>query len=122
MIAKHDIRMDLLRPGAAPLIHAVRDDNHSRSLRIILFRGGVPWPLPGNLQAVIRYAKPDGTGGAYDTLPEGTDAWRAEGNLLTIVLGLGVPGVWLGMVVEWLIRAVLLRSRVKGDKWLSHHA
>ena len=46
----------------------------------------------------------------------------AIGYVLTIVLGFGVPGVWLGMVVEWLIRAVLLRSRVKGDKWLSHHA
>ena len=42
--------------------------------------------------------------------------------ILTIVVGLGVPGVWLGMMVEWLIRALLLRYRVKGDKWLSHHA
>lgn len=46
----------------------------------------------------------------------------AVGYVLTIVLGLGVPGVWLGMMLEWLIRAVLLRHRVKGEKWLSHHA
>lgn len=46
----------------------------------------------------------------------------AIGYVLTIVLGFGVPGVWLGMMVEWLIRAVLLRHRVAGDKWLSHHA
>ena len=46
----------------------------------------------------------------------------AIGYVLTIVLGLGVPGVWLGMLIEWLLRAVLLRIRVKGDKWLSHHA
>ena len=46
----------------------------------------------------------------------------AIGYLLTIVLGLGVPGVWLGMMLEWMIRAVLLRHRVKGEKWLSHHA
>ncbi len=46
----------------------------------------------------------------------------AIGYILTIVVGLGVPGVWLGMMVEWLIRALLLRHRVKGDKWLSHHA
>lgn len=45
----------------------------------------------------------------------------AIGYLLTIVLGLGVPGVWLGMVIEWCIRAVALRMRVRGDKWLSHH-
>lgn len=46
----------------------------------------------------------------------------AVGYVLTIVMGFGVPGVWLGMVLEWMIRAVLLRSRVKGDKWLAHHA
>ena len=46
----------------------------------------------------------------------------AIGYVLTIVLGFGVPGVWLGMLIEWFIRAVLLRMRVKGDKWLSHHA
>lgn len=46
----------------------------------------------------------------------------AIGYMLTIVLGMGVPGVWLGMMVEWLIRALLLRQRVKGEKWLSHHA
>ncbi len=46
----------------------------------------------------------------------------AVGYVLTIVLGLGVPGVWLGMMLEWLVRAVLLRLRIRGDKWLSHHA
>ena len=45
----------------------------------------------------------------------------AVGYVLTIVMGLGVPGVWLGMMVEWLLRAVLLRLRVRGDRWLSHH-
>lgn len=46
----------------------------------------------------------------------------AIGYVLTIVLGFGVPGVWLGMMIEWCIRAILLRRRVAGDKWLSHHA
>lgn len=46
----------------------------------------------------------------------------AIGYVLTIVMGLGVPGVWLGMMVEWLLRAVLLRIRINGDKWLKHHA
>ena len=46
----------------------------------------------------------------------------AIGYVLTIVLGFGVPGVWMGMMIEWLIRAVLLRRRIKGEKWLTHHA
>ena len=45
----------------------------------------------------------------------------AVGYVLAIVVGLGVPGIWLGMMVEWLLRAVLLRLRVRGDRWLSHH-
>lgn len=44
------------------------------------------------------------------------------GYLLTVEAGLGVPGVWLGMMAEWLLRALLLRWRIHGDKWLSHHA
>lgn len=40
------------------------------------------------------------------------------GYVLTIVLGLGVPGVWLGMMIEWAIRALLFHLRVRSDKWL----
>ena len=89
------LTMDLLRPGAAPLIHAVRDDSHSRAVQIALLRDGVPWHLPKGIQAVIRYAKPDGTGGAYDTLPDGTNAWQTAGNRLTVLLApqvFTVPG------------------------------
>lgn len=89
------LNMDLLQPGAAPLIHAVRDDSHSRAVQIALFRGGVPWHLPRDVHAVIRYAKPDGTGGAYDTLPDGTNAWQAAGNRLAVILApqvFTVPG------------------------------
>ena len=40
------------------------------------------------------------------------------GYLLTIRLGLGVPGIWIGMVLEWVIRALILHTRLKGTKWL----
>ena len=43
----------------------------------------------------------------------------AVGYVLTIPLGLGVPGVWLGMVLEWLGRAVVLRLRLRGQRWLA---
>lgn len=42
----------------------------------------------------------------------------AIGYILTIVAGFGVPGVWMGMMCEWLIRAVLMRRRLSGNKWL----
>ena len=41
------------------------------------------------------------------------------GYVLTIPLGLGVPGVWLGMMIEWILRALLFHLRVKSDGWLS---
>ena len=42
----------------------------------------------------------------------------AVGYVLTITLGLGVPGVWLGMMIEWLLRALMFHLRVRSDGWL----
>ena len=39
------------------------------------------------------------------------------GYVLSIVFGLGVPGIWLGMTGEWLFRAVVLRIRLKKSSW-----
>lgn len=41
------------------------------------------------------------------------------GYLFTIVLGMGVPGVWLGMMIEWGIRSLMFHLRVKSDRWLT---
>ena len=43
------------------------------------------------------------------------------GYILTIVLGIGVPGVWLALSFEMLVRAIVLRKRVRGDKWYRNH-
>ena len=40
------------------------------------------------------------------------------GYLLTIPLGFGVPGVWMGLILEWLLRAVCQRLRMRGSRWL----
>ena len=42
----------------------------------------------------------------------------AIGYVLTIPLGLGIAGVWLGLVLEWAFRAMLLRPRLRSGKWL----
>ena len=46
----------------------------------------------------------------------------ALGYVLTIPMGMGVAGVWVAMIVEWLLRAVLMRLRLRGDKWLQKTA
>lgn len=42
------------------------------------------------------------------------------GYVLGILLHLGVAGVWLAMVIEWGVRAVVFSLRLKGEKWHSH--
>ncbi len=42
----------------------------------------------------------------------------ALGYTLSIPMGLGVTGAWIGMVSEWALRAGILRIRFRGEKWL----
>ncbi len=39
------------------------------------------------------------------------------GYLLTIPLGLGVPGVWIGLSAEWAFRALVLHFRFREKNW-----
>ena len=41
-----------------------------------------------------------------------------SGYLFAITLGMGVAGVWLGQLIEWIIRAIVMRRRMKTDKWI----
>lgn len=96
MIITHKVTMDMMNPGQLPRIHAVQDDQYSRNLELTLLSGGEPWQIPGDVTVVVRYCKPDGTGGEYNTLPDDTTAWSAEGNILTVALApqvLTVPGM-----------------------------
>lgn len=96
MIITHKIKMDLLDPGQMPRIHAVQDDQYSRNLELALYEENRPWDIPEGITAIIRYRKSDGTGGEYNQLPDGSAAWNAEGNVLTIALApqvATVPGM-----------------------------
>lgn len=86
MIVTHNITIDLLDKGAVPQVDATQDDQYTRNLAIALMEGETPWTIPEDSAAVIRYCKGDGVGGEYDTLPDGTAAWWAEGNVLTLAL------------------------------------
>lgn len=95
MIITSKLKMDLERAGVTPVIHAVQDDSYSRDLEITLLAGGLPCLIPGTATALVRYCKADGTGGEYDTMPDGTAAWAASRNVLTVRLApqvLTAPG------------------------------
>lgn len=96
MMITHEITMDLGQQGTAPLIDAVQDDRYTRNVAMTLLDHGSPWAVPAGVKAVISYRKADNVGGQYDTLPDGTTAWSATENLLTIALApqvLTVPGM-----------------------------
>lgn len=40
------------------------------------------------------------------------------GYVLTIPCGLGIAGVWVSLIVEWLSRAVVFRLRLRRSRWL----
>ena len=110
MIMTHKLEMDLLEPGSIRRIYAVQDDRYSRNLELTLYAGLEPWTVPENVQTVIRYRKPDGTGGEYNVLPDGSSAWMAENNVLTVALApqvLTVPGTVMMSVMLQKDRAQL---------------
>ena len=80
------LKLNLKRCGITPTIDAAQGDVLSRGLELSLFNGAKPYLLPENLAVLIRYKKADGKGGEYDTLPDGSPAWSAKGNKLTILL------------------------------------
>ena len=95
MIITNQFKLDLQNPGTTPTIHAVQNDSYSRNLEIALYAGRRPFAFPKTGRVVIRYKKSDGKGGEYDTLPDGSVAWKSSENLLTIALApqvLTTPG------------------------------
>lgn len=96
MIVTSKLTLDLARRGVTPRVDAVQDDKYSRDLEITLLSGGEAWAVPEGAAVAVSYVKPDGTVGKYDTLPDGTAAWSAAGNVLTVALApqvLTCPGL-----------------------------
>lgn len=81
------LRVDLLDPGVPQIIHAVQNDSNSRKIAFNIYAGGAQWAVPDGTLVTVRYKKPDGTAGFYDTLPDGsTSAATIEGNVVTVAL------------------------------------
>ena len=84
MYVTHNLLMDLAGPAVVPKVDMVQRDQYVRKLRLELFSDGAPWSVPEQAHALICYQKEDGTGGEYDTLPDGRRAYGTEGNILTL--------------------------------------
>lgn len=86
MIIEHKLQMDLTCRGMIPKIDAVQGDCNTRTVELALQSSGMDWEIPEGTRVRLRYCKNDGTKGLYDTLPDGTAAWKTEGNRLTVTL------------------------------------
>lgn len=92
----HKIKMALDRRGVTPVIDAVQGDENARSVEISLTCNHLPWNIPEDASALVRYRKSDGTGGIYNTMEDGSAATKVEGNVITARLAkqvLTVPGL-----------------------------
>lgn len=95
MIITHKIGMDLATRNIKPRVDVVQGDKLSRVLEVTLYDSGTAFYVPEGASVMMRYRKPDRTGGSYDTLPDGTQAWSAERNVVRFTLApqmLTVPG------------------------------
>lgn len=95
MLITSKLEIDLRQPGFKQIAYAVQGDSNTRALEISLFSGGLAWEIPPETTMVVFFNKGDGTGGSYDTLPDGTAAGSISGNVVTVTLApqvLTAPG------------------------------
>lgn len=95
MILTHKITLSLDSRDGIQSIDAVQGDT-ARAVELTLLENGRAWAVPEDVRAVIRYRRIyGGSGGIYDSLPEGAAAWAVSENKVTVLLApavLAVPG------------------------------
>ena len=92
-----NIVLNLQAPAFAT-VFSPQGQTLSRSIQATLMDGATPWEIPETALCIIRYAKPDGTKGFYDTLEDDSSAYSYNGNVVTFGLAtqaLTVPGTVL---------------------------
>lgn len=106
MVITHKFDMAVDRRGPAPIVDAVQGDTNTREIHVSLFTTPTPnkkeaWPIPDGTRILVRFRKRDGTGGVYDTLPDGSAAVSYSGNTVRALLAphvLSVDGLVLAQI------------------------
>jgi hypothetical protein len=82
----HNLKIDLARPEIVPPVAVSQGDAYTREVKVALYANGVAWTPPAGHDVAVRYRKPDGATGIYDTLPDGSAAWSSKDNTVTVTL------------------------------------
>ena len=80
------LNLNLQFPNYSTTMYAVQHDRLSRKITAVLADGATPFVPEYGTLAVVRYKKPDGTCGFYDTDEDGNDAVTWDDNVATIML------------------------------------
>ena len=78
------LTLNMQLPNIAAVAWAVQGDIQSRQISATLVDGGSAWNPQAGYHGIIRYFKPDGTNGVYDTDEGGATAVTWSGNIATI--------------------------------------
>jgi len=86
LIITHKLKMNLEEGDVTQKLEMPQGDVCTRKIEMHLYANQKAWTVPQDAAVLIRYQKPDGTVGEYDTLPDGTPAWSASDNVLSLLL------------------------------------
>ena len=95
MNVNQEVRLNLSADGIPPRLFMPQGDANSRTIIATLWDGATPYNVPTSAAVMVRFRKPDGTGGLYDATEAGT-AVTASGNTVTAPVAtqmLAVAGV-----------------------------
>ena len=82
MNIKHSIGLNLSADAIPGRLHMVQGDANSRTIVATLWDGAQPYSIPAEAAVMVRFRKPDGTGGLYDTTESGNKVSYA-GSIVT---------------------------------------
>jgi hypothetical protein len=95
MNINQELTLNLSSDGIPPRLHMVQGDSNTRTVVAMLWDGAQPYTIPAASAVMIRFRKPDGTGGLYDTTESGAQV-TVSGNTVTAPVAtqmLAVAGV-----------------------------
>ena len=85
MILTKEVTMNLNYWGSPIVMDALQGDS-GRELIVHLLAGEEAWSVPADTSVMMRYVCGDGTGGTYDTLPDGSPAYTLQDGAVTVSL------------------------------------
>ena len=85
MLLTKEVTLNLKYREKPVTMDAMQGDS-GRVLVVHFTAGETGWEIPEDTQVVLQYCCADGTGGCYDSLPDGKAACSVNGDVLTVCL------------------------------------